>query len=111
MHDDSIRAELNNITGGQLEFSNTPFIKHRNQNFERDEFPRSGGGRWQNKNFNNRGGGGGNRNRSGGSNRGNNPNAPRDNRGGGGNRNDNRGGQFNKRYYSPLSPGLLFPLI
>jgi hypothetical protein len=98
VQDDAIRSELNAITGGELEFSNTPYIKHRNQNFERDEFPRSGGGRWQNKNFSNRGGGGGNRNRSGGSNRGNNPNAPRDNRGGGGNRNDNRGGQFNKRY-------------
>lgn len=98
VHDDSIRAELNNITGGQLEFSNTPFIKHRNQNFERDEFPRSGGGRWQNKNFSNRGGGGGNRNRSGGNNRGNNPNAPRDNRGGGNRNDNNRGGQFNKRY-------------
>lgn len=101
VHDDSIRAELNNITGGQLEFSNTPFIKHRNQNFERDEFPRSSGGRWQNKNFGSRGGSsGGNRNRTGGGggNRGNNPNAPRDNRGGGNRNDNNRGGQFNKRY-------------
>jgi len=48
VHDDTIRTELNSITGGQLEFSNTPYIKHRNQNFERDEYPRSGGGgRWQ----------------------------------------------------------------
>jgi hypothetical protein len=26
VHDDAIRSELNNITGGQLEFSNTPYI-------------------------------------------------------------------------------------
>jgi hypothetical protein len=85
VHDDSIRAELNNITGGQLEFSNTPFIKHRNQNFERDDFQR-GGGRWQNKkNFGGRGGG---RNNRGGG---------RNNQGGQrGNRNDNRGNQYNR---------------
>jgi hypothetical protein len=29
VHDDAIRGELDNITGGQLEFSNTPYIKHR----------------------------------------------------------------------------------
>jgi len=44
VHDDGIRTELNSITGGQLEFSNTPYIKHRNQNFERDDY-RSGSGR------------------------------------------------------------------
>src|SRR6187549_3891707 len=47
VHDDAIRSELNNITGGQLEFSNTPFIKHRPPAFDRDEY-RSGGGRRQN---------------------------------------------------------------
>jgi len=49
VHDDAIRSELNSITGGQLEFSNTPYIKHRNQNFVSDDYPpaRSGGGRWQ----------------------------------------------------------------
>jgi hypothetical protein len=36
VQDDTIRGELNAITGGELEFSNTPYIKHRNQNFERD---------------------------------------------------------------------------
>jgi hypothetical protein len=110
VHDDTIRTELNSITGGQLEFSNTPYIKHRNQNFERDEYPRSGGGRWQ-QNFggrssggrsgggrDNRGGGGGRTdgrsNRSGG-----NGNAQRgDNRGGSGSRPEGRGGQFKKRY-------------
>ena len=112
VHDDTIRTELNSITGGQLEFSNTPYIKHRNQNFERDEYPRSnsGGGRWQ-QNFGGRGGnrdaGGGRDNRAGGGrtdgrnrNNGGNSNGPRDNnRNSGGGRTDGRsGGQFKKRY-------------
>jgi hypothetical protein len=87
VHDDTIRTELNSITGGQLEFSNTPYIKHRNQNFERDEYPArsSGGGRWQqNNNFGSRGG-------SGGGARDNNRNAGgRDNRAGGSGRTDGR---------------------
>ena len=117
VHDDTIRTELNSITGGQLEFSNTPYIKHRNQNFERDEYPRSGGGRWQ-QNFggrnsgggrgaggsrdNNRGGSGGGRtdgrNRNTGGN--GNGNGPRDNNrsSGSGGRTDGRNGQFKKRY-------------
>jgi len=102
VHDDAIRSELDTITGGELEFSNTPYIKHRNQNFERDDYGsggRSGGGRWQqnfggrnnrnNNNNNNRGrssGGGGNRPGGGGQGNGQ---GGRDNRGGGG---------FKKRY-------------
>ena len=117
VHDDTIRTELNSITGGQLEFSNTPYIKHRNQNFERDEYPRSGGGgRWQ-QNFggrsggrtgggrDNRGGGGGGRtdgrNNRGGNGGGNGNGNTRggDNRGGNsGGRQEGRGGQFKKRY-------------
>jgi len=59
VQDDAIRSELNAITGGELEFSNTPYIKHRNQNFEREEY-RPAGGRWQNnRNRPNAGGGGG----------------------------------------------------
>ena len=41
VHDDAIRSELDDITGGELEFSNTPFIKHRANNFERDDYSRS----------------------------------------------------------------------
>lgn len=103
VHDDTIRTELNSITGGQLEFSNTPYIKHRNQNFERDDYPRSGGGRWQ-QNF----GGRNNGRSSGGRNNNNNRNSggSGNNRNSGGNRNSNnnggrqegRGGQFKKRY-------------
>jgi hypothetical protein len=71
VQDDAIRSELNAITGGELEFSNTPYIKHRNQNFEREDY-RPAGSRWQN-----------NRNR---------PNAS----GGGGRNNNNR--NFKKRF-------------
>jgi len=46
VHDDSIRAELNTLTKGELEFSNTPSIKHAIHNsFERDDFARSSNGR------------------------------------------------------------------
>ncbi|MGN6616516.1 MAG: DUF4290 domain-containing protein [Ilyomonas sp.] len=88
VHDDAIRSELNNITGGELEFSNTPFIKHRNQNFERDDYRSNNGrrsfsGRNQNQRNNNRD----NRNQGN-----------RDNRSGGGNRdNRNMGGSGNNR--------------
>ncbi|MFY7652480.1 MAG: DUF4290 domain-containing protein [Chitinophagaceae bacterium] len=105
VHDDTIRAELNNITGGALEFSNTPYIKHRNQNFERDDYParNNNNGRRQ-QSFGNRNGGGSNRNNGGGGNR--NSNGPRDNnrnnRPGSaptGNRNDPRNNRnFKKRF-------------
>lgn len=107
VHDDSIRSELNSITGGELEFSNTPYIKHRNQPFERDDYRPNNGGRWQ-QNFggrsnNNRSQGGG---RSGGNNNGrsNNNRNTQQGQGGGrsggnnGGRPDSRGGQFKKRY-------------
>lgn len=75
-HDDQIRAELNNITGGQLEFTNTPAVKvFREREREDNRFMKRKG------NFQNRGGGGGNnRNQQGG--------------------NKNRGGQqkFKKRF-------------
>lgn len=94
VHDDSIRSELDSITGGQLEFSATPFIKHRNQNFERDDYARSNNRRQQNF------GGRDNRNnnqrdkRNNGSN--NRNNGGRDNRNNGGR--DNRNNNYKKRY-------------
>ena len=104
VHDDAIRSELDTITGGELEFSNTPYIKHRNQNFERDDYGsggRNNGGRWQqnfggrnnrnnnnNNNGRNRSGGSGGNNRPGGGGQGSGQSG-RDNRGGGG---------FKKRY-------------
>jgi Domain of unknown function (DUF4290) len=91
VHDDAIQAELNNITQGQLEFTNTPYVRavnHRmNESRERD---RGGYGDYRNK-----------RNQKF-------QHQQRDNRGGGGGggRNDNRnnggggggGGKFKKRY-------------
>lgn len=101
VHDDAIRSELNKITDGELEFSNTPYIKHRNQNFERDEYGggrNNGGRRYQNfggrnnNQGNNRNNGGGNRNN-------NNQGGNRNNNQGGGNRNNNNRNQnFKKRF-------------
>lgn len=65
VHDDTIQAELNSITHGQLEFNNRPFVKHRTDNIDRDDY---GSGRnqykrnFRNNNNNNRGGGGRNNN-------------------------------------------------
>jgi len=91
VHDDAIRSELNNITGGQLEFSNTPYIKHRNQNFERDDYRSNNGGRKQN--FGGRNNNRDNRSRTGGSNS-SRDNRNRDNR----NNRDNRSQGFKKRF-------------
>lgn len=96
VHDDAIRSEMNNITGGELEFSNTPYIKHRTQ-VERDDYRSNsnGGGRRHQQNFKNR------------NNRSNNNRDNRDNRSNGGNSNrnsnngnsgNNRGQNFKKRF-------------
>src|SRR4051812_31516031 len=95
VHDDGIRAELNIITNGQLEFDSTPFVKH----FRPVEGRDSRSGYSDNNRFKrNAGGGGGNgqfqRNRdSGGS--------GRDNRGQGsvqpGQRDRTQGGGNNSR--------------
>ena len=120
VHDDTIRAELDEITGGQLEFSNTPFIKHRNQNFERDDYAQNNNGprrqnfsNRDNRNNNNRNNNSprGVDNRMGGRSNSNNNNrnnnngggiAPRDNRMGGsgsnGGSNNNNNRNFKKRY-------------
>ena len=62
VHDDAIQSELTNITQGQLEFTNTPYVKAFRQQPERDQ--RSGyGNRPQQRKFvprnggNNNGGG------------------------------------------------------
>jgi hypothetical protein len=93
VHDDAIRSELDSITGGQLEFSNTPYIKHRNAPFESETYNigrdnRGGRGRQNFGGRDSRGGGRDNRG-GGGQNRGG-QSGGRDNRGGGG---QNRGGQ------------------
>jgi hypothetical protein len=50
VHDDAIQSELNNITGGQLEFTNTPYVKsfRANENRDRDR-DRGGYGDYRNK--------------------------------------------------------------
>ena len=115
VHDDAIRTELDSITGGELEFSATPFIKHRNQNFERDDYPRSNNNN-RRQNFGSRDNrasgsrdnraGGRDNNRAGGGSRENNSNsgnrqgsANRDRPGGyDNNRNNNNNRNFKKRY-------------
>jgi hypothetical protein len=55
VHDDTIRTELNIITNGALEFSATPFIKHRaNAGFEREEFGNGRNNNNRRQNFNGR---------------------------------------------------------
>lgn len=69
VHDDAIQNELSDITNGQLEFTNTPFVKaYRQDNRERGGYgkQRNGGRRHDNR--------------------------------GGGRRHDNRGGYKKKRY-------------
>ena len=100
VHDDAIQGELSSITQGQLEFTNTPYVKAYRANEGRDRDTRGGYGDYRNKRnqkFQPRGGGAGN-------NRGN-DGRDRDNRGGGGagnNRNNNNkggGGQFNRKRF------------
>lgn len=50
VHDDAIQSELNNITGGQLEFTNTPYVKSFRANEGRDrDRDRGGYGDYRNK--------------------------------------------------------------
>jgi hypothetical protein len=95
VHDDAIRSELDKITDGQLEFSNTPYIKHRNQNFERDDYRSGGGSGRRYQNF----GGRNQRDNRGGNNQGNRGNnqGNRSNNQGGRN-NNNRNQNFKKRF-------------
>ena len=114
VHDDGIRAELNVITNGQLEFDSTPFVKHYRPNEGRDNNNRggsfgdnrfkrnnSGGGQFQRNNRDGGGGGGissresgntGRDNRNSGSGSRDNRNAP--NNGGGNSGRDNRNNKF-----------------
>lgn len=59
VHDDAIQSELTNITKGQLEFTNTPYVKAYRPSQDRDrDRDRGGYGRQRGK-FQQRGGGGG----------------------------------------------------
>lgn len=85
VHDDAIQSELTNLTQGQLEFTNTPYVRAVNHRMtEGRDRDRGGYGDYRNK-----------RNQKF-------QHQQRDNRGGGGGRNDNRnngGGKFNKKRY------------
>lgn len=63
VHDDAIQSELTNITEGQLEFTNTPYVKAYRPQPERD---RGGYGRQQRGKFQQRGGGSGRNDKRGG---------------------------------------------
>jgi hypothetical protein len=93
VHDDSIQAELTNITGGQLEFNNRPFVKHRAP-IEREEFISSIGKPRHKQHFSQNNRNNNNRNNNN-NNRNNNNRGPRDN-----NNRDNRGnnGSGNNRF-------------
>lgn len=102
VHDDAIRSELTAMTKGELDFDNTPYVKHRPPAFESDDYrpaPKkvySGRG-----NNNNRQGGNGNRSEGNRGNYGASGNRSNNNRGGsGGNRSNNNrsGGNYKKRF-------------
>jgi hypothetical protein len=100
VQDDTIRAELSAITNGQLDFTNTPYVRQYRPSDSREnrDNRNNNGGRGRNNyrqmsnnNRDNRGGGGRD-NRSGG--------GGRDNRGGGGGGRDNRSNNnYKKKRY------------
>jgi hypothetical protein len=95
VHDDSIQAELTNITGGQLEFNNRPFVKHRTV-IERDEFISNIGKPRHKQHFSQNNRNNNNSRNNNNNNRNNNNRGPRDNN----NRDNNRGnnGNGNNRF-------------
>lgn len=86
VHDDNIQTELSAMTKGELEFNNRPFVKHRVDTREENEYGKRPANGYR-KNFSS--GGRDNRNAGGRDNRNNAGSGNRDNRGGG---NNNRGG-------------------
>jgi hypothetical protein len=77
VHDDAIQQELTNLTGGQLEFTNTPYVKSFRPNENRERERGQGGGGYgdyrnkRNQKFQQRGNNNNNRNndRGGGQNK------------------------------------------
>lgn len=67
VYDDQIRGELNNISKGKLEFSNTPNIKHKVQ-IERDDYGRNRRQNFGGRNNNNKNNGKNKNNRNGNNN-------------------------------------------
>jgi hypothetical protein len=98
VHDDNIQTELSSMTGGELEFNNRPFVKHRvDTRDDRDDYGKRSGGSNFRKNYGARSNNGGGRdNRNAGGNRGGNNRGGNSGGNGGDNRNNNR--NFKKRY-------------
>ena len=71
VHDDSIQAELTNITEGQLEFTNTPYVKAFRAQPEREGRDRGGYGKPRGGKFQHRGNNGGGNGAGGGGGRSN----------------------------------------
>ena len=91
VHDDNIQTELSNMTNGELEFNNRPFVKHRvDTRDDRDDYGKRPAGGYR-KNFS-----GGRDNRNTGSRDNRSPGGGRDNRGGSRD-NNNRGGSNDNR--------------
>lgn len=91
VHDDTIRQELNTITNGELEFTNTPFVRHRPAPFvDEDSYPPA------KRKFkpNNRNNNNNNRPQPG-----NNPNPNRQNNAQGNNKNRPGGNKFGKKRF------------
>ncbi len=94
VHDDAIQQELSRITGGELEFNNRPFVKHRaDSHMDREDYP--AGRNQYRKNFSGRDRQGGGQQQGGGGNR---PNANRGGQGGGGGNRPNNNRNFKKRF-------------
>ena len=100
VHDDTIRQELNAITKGVLEFTNTPYVRHRASSFrDEDAYPPKRS-KFKQQNRNNRNGsGGGNMGGGRNDNRGGGNTSGRDNRGGSNNNNNRSGGKFGKKRF------------
>ena len=101
VHDDAIQGELSSITQGQLEFTNTPYVKAYRANEGRDRDTRGGYGDYRNKRSNQkfqpRGGGGLNRGNDRMDNRGGNNGG--NNRNNNNNNNNSGGGKFNRKRF------------
>lgn len=99
VQDDTIRAELSAITNGQLDFTNTPYVRQYRENIQTNNRDNRGNNGRNNRNNNYRqmSNSRDNRGDSRGGNRNNNNRDNRDNRGGGGN--NNRNNNFKKKRY------------
>lgn len=100
VHDDAIRSELSAMTKGELEFSTTPFIKHRAPAFESDDYRPAAKRVFSGKNNNSNNSKNNNRNNNNynASGRSGNNNNRNNNNNGNRNNNNRNGNNFKKRF-------------